>query len=178
VAVVPTPPTIEMGVSDTSEFNQFRDAIRFVQAPPIAELREVAAQTFTTAVAAAVQFGAFDVDTDVDTIGGHDIVTNNTRYTARYPGWYQVSGVVAFATNGTGDRFAWLMVNGVDANGSLGFSAGDATAVTETPCHTKHVYLNVGDYVELIGFQNSGGNLNTAVTTREQPSMSVRWVSQ
>jgi hypothetical protein len=178
VATVPDTHTFTDGIATSSEANTYiRDPLNFLLSPPIAELRQDAAQTFTTAVATAVQFGAFDVDTDVDGVGGHDIATNNTRYTARYSGWYQVAGVVSFAVNGTGDRFAWLMVNGADVNGSLGFTAADATAVTEVACHTKHVFLNVGDYVELIGFQSSGGNLNTAVTTREQPSMSVRWVS-
>jgi hypothetical protein len=177
VAVVPEPPTFEIGASDTTALNLLRDSIRFLQAPPVAELRQTAAQTFTTGVTTAVQFNAEDVDSDIDAIGGHDNVTNNTRYTARYPGWYVVSGAVVFAANVTGDRFAWFMVNGSDVNGSLGFVAGDATGTASTPARTKHVFLNVGDYVELVGFQNSGGNLLTSGTGREQSSMSVRWVS-
>jgi hypothetical protein len=35
----------------------------------------------------------------------------------------------------------------------------------------------VGDYVEMQGFQDSGGNLNTAVSGEQMSSMDVVWVS-
>jgi hypothetical protein len=179
VSTVPDTHTFEGGVATTSEANTFiRDPLKFILNPPIAELRQTSAQTFTTAVTAAVTFNAHDVDEDyTGGNAGHDDVTLNTRYTARYSGWYLISGAVAFAVNATGDRFSWLMVNGSDVNGSLGFTAADASAVAVTHCRTRKVFLNVGDYIELVGFQNSGGNLLSAVTGREQSSMSIHWVS-
>lgn len=173
---VPVPPTFEVGVSDTTELNLLRDCLSFLLNPPRAELRQTSSQTFTTSVAAATQFNAEDLDTDVDGVGGHDNAVNNTRYTARYPGWYLISGACEHNANATGDRFAWLMVNGADVNASVGFIAGDATAATPTPARTKKVFLNVGDYVELVGFQSSGANLGTSVAGRDQSSMSVQWV--
>lgn len=178
MATVPSSHTFTSGTATTSEANAYiRDPIAFLLAPPRAVLRQAAAQTFTTATITAVQFATEDVDTDVDGTGGHDNVTNNTRYTARYAGWYLVSGNVTFVANVTGDRFCWLRVNGTDVNGSIGSQAGDATMLASIPCQTKMVFLNVGDYVELIGYQDSGGNLLTSVTTREQPSMTVVWQS-
>lgn len=175
--VAPVPPTFEVGVSDTTALNLLRDCQRFLLNPPIAELRQTTLQTFTTSVSAAVTFTTEDIDTDIDGIGGHDNVTNPSRYTARYAGWYLISGAVEFVANATGDRFAWLAVNGTDVNGSVGFQAGDATGSAAVQARIKKVYLNIGDYVEVIGFQSSGGNLNTVVGARDQSSMSVQWVS-
>lgn len=174
---VAVPPIFETGVSDTTELNLLSAAVQFLLSPPRAELRQTSSQTFTTAVAAATQFNAEDIDDDVDHIGGHDNAVNNTRYTARYAGWYLISGAAEFALNATGDRFVWLTVNGGDVNGSVGFLPADATALIPVPVRTKTVYLNAGDYVELIAMQSSGGNLGTSVTTRDQSSMSVQWVS-
>jgi len=178
VAVVPSSHTFVDGLETSSEMNSYiRDPIAFLLSSPRAELRQTAAQTFTTGVSAAVQFNAEDVDTGPSGTGGHDNVTNNTRYTAVYAGWYQISGAVSFAVSAVGDRYCWWSVNGADVNGSLTFTAGDGTAICAITARTKMVFLNVGDYVELIGFQDSGGNLLSSVSTREQPSMSVRWVS-
>lgn len=179
MATVPDTHTFTGGVATSSEANSFiRDPLSFLLNPPIAELRQSVAQTFTTAVSAAVTFNAHDVDEDY-TGGnpGHDDVTQNTRYTARYSGWFLVSGAVVFVANATGDRFAWLQINGTDVNASLGFVAGDATAASAVPCRTKLVFLNVGDYIELIGHQTSGGNLNSDAGGRNQSSMTIRWVS-
>jgi len=45
------------------------------------------------------------------------------------------------------------------------------------PARSKIVELDVGDYVEMIAFQDSGSTLATAVTATQQPTMSVRLVS-
>jgi len=155
----------------------FRDPINFLLNRPHAELRQTTTQSFVTGTNTAVQFNAEDVDTDVDGVGGHDNVTNNTRYTARYPGWYLISGVIEFNANATGTRFAWLAVNGTDVNGSVGRGIADAAGSSVTPSRPKLIFLNVGDYVELIGFQTSGGALGTVVSARDQSSMSVLWMS-
>ena len=176
MAVVPSSHTFTSGVATSSEANAYiRDPIAFLLARPRAELRQTAAQAFVTATITAVQFNAEDVDTDVSGTGGHDNAVNNTRWTAVYAGWYQVGGGVSFAVSAVGDRFCWLRVNGTDVNGSMGFVAADATGLAVPMCRTKLVFLNVGDYVELIGYQDSGGNLNTGVTTREQPNMTIIW---
>ena len=159
MAVVPSSHTFTSGVATSSEANAY--------------IRDPVADSTIT----AVTFTAEDVDTDVTGTGGHDNVTNNTRYTAVYAGWYQVAGGINFTANGTGDRFAWWRVNGTDVNGSSGFLGADATNDNVVMPRTKLVFLNVGDYVELIGFQSSGAPLNTLVSGRAQSNMSVVWVS-
>lgn len=176
---VPEAPTIRDEVTASSKWNEFRDAIRFLMEPPIANLRQNSVQSLANATLVAIQLNAFDVDSDVDGTGGHDTVTNNTRFTARYPGWHWVSGGVGFATNGNNWRAAELAVNGVPVNGSgVQVSAASTTAPTMVPARGGNlVYLDAGHFVEIYGWQNSGGALNTAVSGVQQPSMTIRWVS-
>lgn len=179
MAALPTLPTFTDGPSSSSQMTQLRDAINFTMRPPVAMLRQTSAQTLSTGTSTAIQFNAEDVDDDVDGVGGHDNVTNNTRYTARYPGIYLVSGGVTFAANATGFRLLWFRVNGIDINGSLvELNAVTGGAVAGMATRTIEQYLASGDYVELIAHQTSGGNLNTSVGTFEQPHMALAWKSR
>jgi hypothetical protein len=181
VAVVPTSHTFTDGVKSSSEDNTYiRDPIAFLQRPPLAELRQTAAQLIANTTYVAVSFDAEDVDTDVDNIGGHDNVTNNSRYTARYAGWYQVSGVIGYVANATGRRLAAWAVNGTNVNaGQVAINNTGAATDVEVVARKKHLYLNVGDYLQLMAYQESGIALNTASAAAGvvQANMSVRWVS-
>ncbi len=175
---VPTAPTIEDGIVPSSQWNQFRDAIDFVQRPPLAELRQTTLQPLATAVWVAITFPTEDEDTDVDLVGGHSTSVNTSRYTARYAGRYDLGGAVSTAVSGTGARGTKWQVNGVDVAGSQLVLPSQASFSNICPARRKQVYLNVGDYVELFGFQSSGGSLDTSVSpTTEQSHMSIRWVS-
>lgn len=176
MATVPDTHDFLTGVVVTSEDNTYiRDPIRFLLNKPIAELRQTSVQTLTTSVAAAIALQTADIDTDPDGIGGHDPVTNNSRYTARYAGWYDIAGAVTFASNATSVRHVFWRVNGTTVNGSYLVApsvSGDDTIVN---ARAKQVYLNVGDYVELWAIQFSGGNLSTVVAAISQSHMSVKW---
>lgn len=165
-------------VSSSSEMNAYvRDPLNFLLKTPMAELRQAVAQVLTTGVAAAITFTASDVDQDYLGGSGHSNSVNTSRYTANYAGWYQVSGEVAYVANAVGRRAAIWTVNGTSVfSGQL---AGPATAASdcEFGARTKFVFLNIGDYVELLGFQESGGNLSTLVLSNIVSGMSIRWVS-
>lgn len=177
--VVPVLPAVTGGVYTTSQVSALVAVVRFNQRPPVANLRQTTLQTFTTSVAAAVAFNAEDSDDDVDGIGGHDNATNNTRWTARYPGLYLISGGITWVANATGLRLSWFRVNGIDINGTLvELTATGGGAVSAIPALTFQQFLAIGDYVELIGFQSSGGNLNTSVTSTDQPHMTVAFKSK
>lgn len=93
-----------------------------------------------------------------DTHGAFDSATNY-RYTAQVPGYYLVTGSIRFAVNATGSRY----VN-VYKNGSLSFysQSGGYSADETVMQTTDRVFLNAGDYLELYGYQSSGGSLNVA----------------
>jgi len=178
VAVVPASHTFATTAATSSEANSFiRDPITFALNPPRAELRQIVAQTVTSSAATPVTFTAEDIDADVDGVGGHDNVTNPSRYTARYAGWYQVSGAIGYAANATGRRLTWWAVNGTAVNSSQ--TAGPATASLDcqVTARTKQIFLNVGDYVELVAWQESGGPLATLAGGSTGCGMSIRWVS-
>lgn len=173
---VPTAPTVGPGVPSTSQLNQFRDAIRFLQTKPIAQLRQTSAQTFTTAVFTPVQFNSEVFDLDPDGVGGHDNSTNNTRWTCRYPGYHLVSGLVTYNGNGTGARHAGLRINGAEVVSSYMSVTPTGADVNGVAPHAMRLLLDVGDYVELVGYQSSGGNLATYVASGAVHSaLSIGW---
>lgn len=137
--------------------------------PIIAQMRQTVAQSISTSSGTAVTFGA----EDVDTAGGHSTSSNTSRYVAQVAGWYQVSGAVSFASNGTGRRGSWLAVNGSNVNGSEAIVHTSTTNVISVPGRTMLVQLGIGDYVELLAWQDSGGSINTAVSGTQMSTMTV-----
>jgi hypothetical protein len=180
MATVPSPAVILGGFTPTGDdWDSYYDTLAFLLNPPVCEVRQSAAQSIANATYVPVTFDLEDWDTDVDGVGGHDTVTNNSRFTARYAGTYQLSGAVGFVANATSTRGATWAVNGTNLNAGqvIVINAG-ATTDQMVVARTKHVRLAVGDYVQLMAFQFSGGALNTSSGSAAvvQASMSVRWV--
>ena len=97
---------------------------------------------------------------EYDTNGFHSTVTNTSRLTipASYGGYYRISCLVGFASNATGVRNAKIYKNGTSI---FNFSQPiTATGNPQSAGGTATVNLAVGDYIELIAVQTSGGNLD------------------
>jgi hypothetical protein len=171
------PSTIQHIPSDLvspTDYNTYAaGANTFLTTVPIFVGYQATTQLLTNNTVAAISLDMELVDSD----GGHSPTVNNSRYTAQVAGWYAVSGVVSFVSNGSVVRLAYIVKNGT--GGTVGayveYTAASA-GITSVPLNVQIVQLNVGDYVELYGFQNSGGSLNTSVTTQSTSSMSVWWV--
>lgn len=166
------------GLATSSEMNSFvRDPVRFLLNKPAANVRQTTAQTgIVTAVFTSVTFTTEDLDSDPDAVGGHDTGTNTSRFVAQYPGWYRVAGAVAWANNATGQRGTRWAVNGTALNASAILLATISGNVTVVPARTMLVSLGAFHYVELQGYQTSGGNLDMFVSAEYSSSMSVEWV--
>lgn len=178
MAALPTIPNISDGPSSSSQANQLADALRFLFKPPIAQLRQATLQTVSNATWTAITFDAEDVDTDyANNTTAHSTSSNPSRYTAIYPGWYDVGGGVSWAVNATGARGTYWSVNGVIVSGSDTLEPAVGVINVGYAARSMHIYLASGDYLELFAYQSSGGNLNTSVAAGEQPSMKVRWVA-
>lgn len=97
---------------------------------------------------------------DNDTM--HDNVTNNTRITCKTAGKYQINASVYFnAISATGIRFAGIRINGttyIAAEQTGPDGAGNSTALSVSGLWQ----LAVNDYIELVCYQNSGGNVTLA----------------
>lgn len=105
-------------------------------------------------------------DYDVGTM--HDTVTNNSRITVPTGGGglYYVCGILSFDSNGTGVRAGRLRKNGATVLTQCNQPNAGATDAVSVPLNTV-ISLNAADYIEMQGYQNSGGNLNIGSATRE-----------
>lgn len=130
---------------------------------PRARVTHSTTQSLSTATVTTLSF-----DTEhYDTWAMHDTVTNNSRLTAVKPGVYLVGGHVEFPANATGQRGLYIYLNGATY---LAYAIHDAAAANETAVTVSTVdSFNVGDYVELRGYQSSGGALNVNAVSRYTP---------
>jgi len=115
---------------------------------------------------------------DFDTHGGHDNVTNSSRYTVPIAGVYRVSGSVGWAAQTSGSpnlRQAELRKNGTTIPGSQGPAvSGATTSVCAT--NTVSVLCAAGDYIELAGLQSSGSTVGTSTTAAIYPVLCVEYI--
>lgn len=130
---------------------------------PFSRVSSSANQSIANTTATAIAFNGEDADNDAI----HDTVTNNTRLTCRTAGVYHISGSVLWATGAGNYRQLKIQKNGATelisvSQPPVGGGNGTRQVVNAT------VELAVGDYVELIAQQDSGGALNvtTDVSTR------------
>ena len=175
-----TPYTITAGDTPSSaELNTHTDATLQLQggapaagALDFAQLIQIVAQSVNNATWTSLTF----TSEGIDSASGHSTTTNTSRYTAVTAGWFEFSGVVAFVFNATGARGGRFAKNGTAIGQPIILDAVGVTYATCVPVPTRKIQLAVGDYVELQGFQSSGGALNTAYTAGNEGSvLEVRW---
>lgn len=119
------------------------------------ELSKSAAQSLTNSALTPITFDTEVLDTD----GYHSTSSNTSRITIPKAGIYLFHGNITFAPNTTGSRFAWIQLNGVDSRHGLNGGMdpeGDDCGLSVVTLQS----LSASDYVELYGFQSSGGALN------------------
>lgn len=100
-------------------------------------------------------------DTEVfDTDGFHSTSSNTSRFTipAGLGGTYLVQGTIQWVANATGVRFAAIAKNGTNDTPS-GPLTPSSSFSNRLPTYAV-LQLVAGDYVEVKGYQNSGGALN------------------
>jgi hypothetical protein len=101
-----------------------------------------------------------------DTYGGWSS-GSPTRYTAQVPGTYLFIGGVSFATNTSGNRLAQLQKNGSTSGAFATASPALNTANFNAELQAIAFFVMNGttDYVEIWGYQDSGGALNTVASS-------------
>lgn len=160
MATVPTMHTFATGevVTAANLNNNTTAALNFLlSGKPIASMRQTLTQTLVTNNNTAITFDTELIDRD----NGHSNVTNTSRYTAQTAGWYWCAGSVVFDnTQTTGKRQAVLRVNGTSMTTNAGGPASGYSAFSVAGL----LYLNVGDYVEVWGFQNGTANMSTSTS--------------
>lgn len=166
---IPVPATEEPGVSIASTLwnSQIRDGLGFLLTEPVFMGTQTSSQNVPSGA-----WTAININTEqIDTYGGHDTVTNNSRYTAPIAGWYSVCGVTCWSANSTGTRASRIHVNGTVIQGSSQMYAPNPSNTTGVATPLRVVYLNVGDYVEVAGWNSSGLGL-PGLATGTAPDLS------
>lgn len=141
---------------------------------PVFRARRAATQNFTTAVTAALSWDTEDIDTH----GGHDLVTNPTRYTipAGFGGYWQLGGGIGWGNGTAGRRGCFWRKNGADLDGASTFIFPNSAGTVSVPARPIVVQCAAGDYIELAGFQESGGTLGTTTTGSSHPSIDMAYL--
>lgn len=151
--------------------SNLRDAVNFLINRPICQVRQTVSQSFTSGTPAVVTFDSEDVDTD----NMHSTVTNTSRITAVTAGRYALGGGHGWATNTVGARSCDWQINGSPTNGGSATVAPVTGFTTRPAAKAISVFLNVGDFLEMIAFQNGANPLGSAVSGGEQPLALAWW---
>jgi hypothetical protein len=151
---VPVPASATAGASIASSLwnSQVRDGLGYLLNDPVF----VGTQTVSQNVLNNT-WTAISLDTSqADSYSGHSNTTNNTRYTAQVAGYYSVCGVTCWTANATGVRASRIHVNGAVIQGTCQMFMTSSTNTTGVATPLRTIWLNVGDYVEIAGYNSSG----------------------
>ena len=122
-------------------------------------------------------YQALTFDTErVDVGPMHDTSSNTGRLTVPSGGggFYAIGGCIEFFANATGRRGIQVRRNGTTVIARNESSIGG----NDHPITIATVYqLSAGDYVELMGLQASGGNLNMLASSAYAPEFWAHWIS-
>lgn len=162
-------------VATAANINAFGTVLGFLKQLPIVECNQTVAQSIASSSSAGSPL-TFTTEV-VDSSGMHSTSSNTDRFVAVYPGWYRQAGGYAAVANSTGSRGCYYQVNGSNLNGTHVWVPANGSGYTAVGGRAKLLYLNVGDYGQIVGTQTSGSNLNSSVTSIEQSSMSMEWKS-
>lgn len=137
---------------------EIREALAdFMPFIPRAKLTRAAAQVMASGVYTTMLWDTEQFDTDTM----HDLVTNTSRITIKTAGVYKIVGSISWAGIAQADyREINILYNGTSTVARDGRAAvNNAGVSTDMGCECT-VECAVGDYFELRGYQNTGGNLN------------------
>jgi hypothetical protein len=146
--------------------------VKNVDEPPLLQCESGTAQSFSSAAWTAIQFNINVVDTHAM----HSTVTNNTRIVAAVKGWYQVGGGCSWVSNATGKRGLMWYLNGAIHTPTAVYAPAPAGGSTGLAAPTIVVQLNIGNYVELWAYQDSGVALACGNGPGSRPYANARFI--
>jgi hypothetical protein len=130
----------------------------FLLAPPLFCGYQATAQSIATGTTGSPIL----IDTNVlDSDSGHSTVTNTSEYIIQVAGTYLAFGQVSFVPNATGPRGGTIYQNAATVNRIQPQVTTAGTAVTTTVAFIGFLVCNVGDIIQVYGWQESGGALST-----------------
>lgn len=136
--------------------------------PPTVQLRQSVAQSIPAGSPTGL---LFDIE-ELDTHGMHSTASQTSRIIPPVAGWYRVAGSVTYVAGTTNRRGANWAVNGVAIYGTINNPMLASITIVDAP--NVLVKLNVGDYLELQGYQDTSAALSTFVTAPNRPWATVQ----
>lgn len=128
--------------------------------PPVVEATHNTTQSIANATNTNVAFNTEAVDQAGGSAAAmHDTVTNNSRLTALYAGYYLIFFTVVYTGNVAGMRYAWIEKN-ASAAIRYGVSAVVGNGTENDMTIVAGVAMAVNDYVQAVLHQTSGAALN------------------
>lgn len=172
MGTIPVPPTLVAGnVLTAANLNAIGASVNFWGLTPRCYSYQ---GTTGTTLGTSGTWGVLGFDAEVYDIvmagdtAAHDTVTLNSRVFARTTGKYEFSAGAQFASNATGLRAINVRLNAAGAIGSgTDLAVNYQSPVTGQPTSvgvpTLELAMTAGDYLEVFGYQTSGGSLATQV---------------
>jgi hypothetical protein len=151
-----------------------RAALSFLANPPACRVYRSTTQTgIASSTKTAITFNSERYDTD----GMHNTASDTSRITVNTAGLYLITAHMAFGNNTTNDRACIIRLNGVTeiADDFRRTLAGGDWVIFSIALTYKFV---VGDFVEMIAWQNSGVALDVQASGNMTPEFSATWVGR
>lgn len=162
MSLAPSPKTW----TDTTDFltaanlnTELRDALTFLLQKPRVALRRVAAQSIPNTTAARVPIQWDTEDSDLASMWSSGA---NTKIFTQYAGRYSVAVIVDFAVGGTtgSSRALYVKANGTtEWTVAVHPSNGASDTIMGFTFEIPRLFA-VGEYIEILAGQSSGGALN------------------
>lgn len=164
---------------DEESLNAISYALDFVLNPPEAHIRQSTGQTQGTGTTtpSPVIFQVEAIDND----GMVNIASDPTAITVNTPGWYELEyGVHWNARDDTTIRMMGIALNGESALANwIGYIDHVDKGASPLVRGTYDVFLNAGDYIQLVIAHGSSTSLTTATvgSANYQTYLRARWAS-
>lgn len=152
----------------TNLFARMADQIRPVTTGQGARVYNNANISIPNATVTVLTFNSERFDND----NIHDTSTNTSRLTCQTPGIYLITACVRFAANATGQRQAYIRLNGSTIIAICTTNNTGASIATDIALATIYS-LSATNYVELCVYQNSGAALNVVYASAYSPEFAM-----
>lgn len=148
-----------------------------VTPPKIGTLPHVRVRNSTNISIANNTATALTFDTERwDSENIHSTVTNTSRLTCVTAGLYEIKMQALWDVNATGVREGYIRLNGTTLLALEDKNATSVAAIGTGQLVTTQYRLIVGDYVEAVVAQTSGGALNILAGGNYSPEFMMTWV--
>lgn len=149
------------------------ELLRVDRRPVVRLVLGLSGQTFTNNVQAAISWSTTNGSIEVwDTDNFHSLSTNPSRVTPTVAGLYRCAGTILWSHNASGDRRSYIGLNGT-ALAPVGRAIANGDNSLTTAVQRLVACNGSTDYIELLGFQSSGGNLDATGTGSDSSTFST-----